>query len=436
MRIEKDVALSRNVRRLSHMGLPGGGQVMVQGSYAYIGHLRPPDGTTIVDISDPRKPKIVSQLKIDDPYMHSHKARVVGDLMITNCERYNYLFVFIAEKLEAAKEQIRKKTGKNATPAEIARELLVEESEVPKLEEIAKRGFEGGGFKIWDIKDRANPRLISYVKTHGLGVHRFDMDERYAYISTEMEGFHGNILVIYDISDPVKPQEVSRWWMPGQNVAAGEKPTWRSFDNRLHHTLRHGNHLYAGCWHAGIRVIDVTDIAKPKTVGEYNYHPPFPEPSHTFMRVPFKVAGRDVAVVVDEEHQHIDTKDGERHVGLPHAALWVFDIADFNQIKPISCFTIGELDSPWSRARGGRFGAHQFQEHMEDTLVYCTWFSGGLRIVDIADPLRPNEVGYYMPEPIAGNVCPMSNDVDTDSRGLVYLLDRFAGFDILEFDRR
>ena len=28
------------------------------------------------------------------------------------------------------------------------------------------------------------------------------MDERYAYISTEMEGFLGKILVIYDIADP------------------------------------------------------------------------------------------------------------------------------------------------------------------------------------------------------------------------------------------
>ena len=434
MKIEIDIPLSMDVNRLSHMDLPGAGQVMVAGNYAYIGHLRPPHGTTILDISDPRKPKIVSQLMIDDPYMHSHKARVVGDIMITNCERYNYLFVRKAEKLAVAKIAIKSKTGKDATSKEIAQELLVEESDVPKLEAIASRGFEGGGFKVWDIKDKSKPKLLAYVQTYGLGVHRFDMDERYAYISTEMEGFHGNILVIYDIQNPTKPEEVSRWWMPGQNVASGEKPTWRGFDNRLHHTMRHGNYLYAGCWHAGVQIIDVNDITKPKTVGGYNYHPPFPEPSHTFMRVPFKVAGRDVALVVDEEHQHVDTKDGERHTGLPHAALWVFDVADFGNIKPLSCFTIGELDSPWSRALGGRFGAHQFQEHMDDTLVYCTWFGGGLRIVDIANPLRPKEVGYFIPEPVGGNTGPMSNDVDTDGRGLVYLMDRFSGFDILEFN--
>ena len=33
-------------------------------------------------------------------------------------------------------------------------------------------------------------------------MHRFDMDDRYAYISTEMDGYRVNILVNYDISDP------------------------------------------------------------------------------------------------------------------------------------------------------------------------------------------------------------------------------------------
>lgn len=435
MASQKPIPLARRVKRLSHLDIPGGGQVFVQGDYAYIGHLRPPHGTTILDVSDPRKPCIVSQISIGDPYMHSHKVRVVGDVMITNYERYNYLFTRKAERLRSIRREWDDKAGKPPTAADLAKELLVEESDIAKLDEIASRDFEAGGFKVWDISRKDEPRILAHERTYGLGVHRFDMDKQYAYISTEMEGFQGNILVIYDIREPGRPIEVSRWWMPGQHVTAGESPTWRGFDNRLHHTLRCGDQLYAGCWHAGMRVIDVSDITRPKTVGEYNYHPPFPEPTHTFMRVPFKIAGRDIAVVVDEEHQHVDMRDGERQTGQPHAALWVFDVSDFKNIKPQSSFYLGELESPWSQVWGGRFGAHQFQEHMEDTLVYCTWFTGGLRVIDIGDPFRPNEVGYYIPEPVSGQACPMSNDVDTDDRGLIYLLDRFAGFDILELER-
>ena len=68
--------------------------------------------------------------------------------------------------------------------------------------------------------------MIHHQLTGGGGVHRFDMDERYAYISTEMDGFLGAMLVTYDMRDPQRPQEVSRWWLPGQHIAAGEKPTW------------------------------------------------------------------------------------------------------------------------------------------------------------------------------------------------------------------
>jgi hypothetical protein len=172
--------------------------------------------------------------------------------------------------------------GRPANDVEIAAELKVKPDDVPLLREGNRRGYADGGFRVYDIADRNRPRLLNDTKTHGFGVHRFDMDARYAYISTEMEGYVGNILVIYDLARPDAPEEVSRWWMPGQHVAGGETPTWQGYKNRLHHALRSGNELWAAVWNAGLRVIDVSDIRRPRTVGEYNYHPPFPEPTHTF----------------------------------------------------------------------------------------------------------------------------------------------------------
>ena len=40
------------------------------------------NGTSILDVSDARNPKLLSQIFLDDPDSHSHKARVVGDVMI------------------------------------------------------------------------------------------------------------------------------------------------------------------------------------------------------------------------------------------------------------------------------------------------------------------------------------------------------------------
>ena len=394
--------IRRNVERLSRLELPGAGQVSVAGKYAYVGHITNKErlGTSILDVSDPRQPRLLSQLHRDDGDSHSHKARVAGDLMIVNVE------------------QNMGKLGRKA-------ENLSEQ----------KTSYAEGGFKIYDVSDRSKPKLITHHRTHGRGVHRFDMDERYAYLSTEMEGYVGNILVIYDIRNPARPEEVARWWMPGQHVAGGEKPTWAGRRNRLHHALRFGDELWAGCWHAGVRVIDVSNIREPRTIGEYNYHPPFPEPSHTFMPVPERIGGRRIAVAIDEEDHVHSAEEMERRRGRPHGCLWVLDVTDLKNIQPLSIFEVSELDSPWSRAAPGRFGAHQFQEHMEGTLVYCAWFAGGLRIVDIADPAAPQEVGHFIPEPAAGKVAPQTNDVDVDVRGLVYIGDRYTGFDVLEFKR-
>ena len=430
-------AMARNVRRVGHIDLPGAGQVCVAGKHAYVGHIPNKDhlGTSIVDISDPSKPRVVAQITLDDHTSHSHKARVVGDIMIVNHERNPTAIGRRADEYPRVVKELTAQKGRAPTHAEIATWLGVEPSDVAEIEAEAKRGYSMGGFKVYDVSNPAKPKEIVHHKTGGIGVHRFDMDERYAYISTEMDGYIGNILVIYDMRDPAKPQEVSRWWLPGQHLAGGETPTWLGRQHRLHHALRFGDELWAGCWHGGLAVIDVSDIRKPRTLGSYNYHPPFPEPSHTFMPVPERIGGRRIAVAIDEEDHAHSAEEMERRRGRPHGCLWVFDVTDLGGMKPLSLFEVSELDSPWSRAAPGRFGAHQFQEHMDGTLVYCTWFAGGLRIVDVADPSAPQEVGHFIPDPAAGKVAPQSNDVDVDENGLIYLVDRYAGFDILEFNR-
>ena len=223
---------SDNVRHLCRTELPGGGQIVIQDRYAYVGHQHRPDGTTILDISDPRNPRIVSKLMTSHPWTHSHKVRVIGDLMVVNSE--------------------------------------IEPGAGDRL------AYPDGGFRIYDIRDRSKPKLLSFTKTHARGVHRFDLDETHAYLSTEMDGFVGNVLVIYDIRNPEQPVEVSRWWMPGQNAAAGEAPHPRGREHSLHHAMRCGNELYAGCWFSGVSIIDVSEITRPRTLGSHQMIRPTP----------------------------------------------------------------------------------------------------------------------------------------------------------------
>jgi hypothetical protein len=429
---------SNNITRLAQMELTGAGQVYVQGNYAYVGHLTNKErlGTSILDISDPRKPRIVSQITLDDPSSHSHKARVVGNIMIVNNEMNASALGRKSEVMATSRRDLEQVLGRVPTPQELADKLSVSVADLAVMEQNERNPYNQGGFKLYDVSDKTKPKLVSFVKTGGRGVHRYDMDDNYAYISTEMEGYLGAMLVIYDIRNPSKVEEVSRWWMPGQHTAGGEKPTWPGRRNRLHHALRSGDHLWAGCWMAGVRIIDVSDIRKPRTVGEYNYHPPFVEPTHTFREMPIRIGGRHIAVAIDEEDHAHGADEMAKRRGRPHAALWVFDVTDFSSIKPLSVYEVSELDSPWSRATPGRFGGHQFLERMrKETLVYCTWFAGGLRIIDIAQPDSPQEVAYFIPEPARGRAGPQTNDVDMDHRGILYVVDRGPRFDILELDR-
>lgn len=288
MKMQVEYELSRNIRRLGHLQIEGGGQIVVEGNHAYIGHMKPPMGTSIIDVSDPKAPVVVAHVPPPDEWSHSHKVRVCGDIMITNVEQDRRHFLRKADKIEG----IRQELGEGATDADIAERLGVKPSDMDDLHQALARGYTSGGFRVWDISDRTAPKLLSYVRTHGFGVHRFDMDENYAYISTEMDGYIGNILVVYDISDPSNPTEVSRWHMPGQHLAGGETPTWEGYGVRLHHAMRCGDELWAAVWHAGYRVLDASDIRNLTVKGSYRFPVAIPEPTHTVMPLEHMTDGR------------------------------------------------------------------------------------------------------------------------------------------------
>jgi len=170
--------LARNVTRVSRLEIPGGGQVVVQGHHAFVGHMKPPHGTSIVDVKDPRHPRVVATIPLADSRSHTHKVRVAGDVMITNVEmNQRHLLRRGAARLPEAERRLAQALGRPASDAEIAAELQGKTADVAAIRRFMADGYGEGGFKVWDISDKSRPRLLHHEKTFGFGVHRFDMDQ-------------------------------------------------------------------------------------------------------------------------------------------------------------------------------------------------------------------------------------------------------------------
>jgi len=139
-----------NTSLVSHLDCPGGGQVWIDGTTLYIAHMAAPHGTTVVDISDPRRPQQLATIDIPQGW-HSHKVRVSNGIMLVNHE---------------------------------------------KIGQSGAADF-GGGLGIYDVSQPSNPKPITKWRTAGRGVHRYDFDGRYAYISPTAQGYVGNIMMIF-----------------------------------------------------------------------------------------------------------------------------------------------------------------------------------------------------------------------------------------------
>src|SRR6267378_3273853 len=246
---------TRGLKQVAWLDCPGGGQVSVDGTIAYVAHMKAPHGTSIVDVSDPARPRTLATVEVP-PQTHSHKVRAANGLMLVN----------------------REAQPAHQPPAGV-----------------------GGGLVIYDVSDPSRPREITFWKCGGAGVHRFTFDGRYAYISPEMDGYVGNIVMILDLQDPARPREVGRWWMPGQWTGGGETPAWSGRHHRCHHPIRSGNRLYVSYWHGGFVILDIEDMGKPRFVSGLDWSPPYITPTHTALPLPFPLHGRRIMLAADED---------------------------------------------------------------------------------------------------------------------------------------
>jgi hypothetical protein len=285
----------------------------------WLAHESAPKNFTAVDVSDPRKPKVVVQTDLPQAYMRSNSLEITDNVMAVAYQ-------------------------------------------------TQKVGLKPAGFELFDISVPEKPKSIAFYDCsgpHSRGVHQlWFCDGEYVHMSAGAPDFtptHPNddqFYRIFDVRNPSKPTEVGRWWMPGTRQGDSEPPPARhqkpllDRGNRAHNTNvypQRPDRCYLGYIDAGMYVMDISDKSKPKPISRWDNSPPYTGFTHTVL----PLFERNLLIVTDES-------TADNAADWPKL-IWILDARDEAHPIPISTCPMPPVEAYANR--GGRFGAHNIHEN-------------------------------------------------------------------------
>ena len=335
------------------------------------------------------------------------------------------------------------------------------------------RSFANSAHEIWDVTNPSSPQPVRTVQNKNAvtvdklgnvqllsGTHKswWECDTGIAYVvgrraSDTAAGWRdGNHIMIYDLSDPKNPKFLRDWALDGQQPGGVIPPHFTAVP-AIHGPIStgvHGRVYFAyGVGDNGVMQVADRDALlstaatdfKSAEIGRWIMQPD--NGAHTswplgkYSPPDFKVdpgKERDIVVVVSEATQHFCSE-------FRHLTSMV-DVTDEERPQSIATFQVPASSGGFCE-RGGRFGPHatneEFGKPYYQKLIFVSYFNAGVRAVDVRDPYNPKDVGFFIPSITqftdfrcgtlngVANVCRQvvqTNNVATDDRGLVYIVDR------------
>jgi len=401
---------------------------------AYIGHhggtaLNPltgrqeSNGTSIVDVTNPRQPKYLAHIPGESGQGESGGAQMVRVCDGTQLPRADRSKVYLL------------RTAGNA------------------------------GHEIWDVTDPSRPARLTVVVSGLRATHKnwWECDTGIAFLVSGAPGWRTDRMTqIFDLSDPANPVFIRDFGLPGQQPGgAGPPPTG------LHGAISlgpNGNRVYFGYGTGAGGVVQIVDREKllngpkeptnqnllypqigrldlPPNVGAHTVFPVLRVEIPEFGRHT-ESAMRDFLVITNESVAN-ECREARQMV-------WIADISAESKPFGVANWTVPESSGNFC-SRGGRFGTHSSNENRTaiyyQRVMFFAHFNAGVRAVDIRDPFHPKEIGFYIPavtdktdKRCVGQgpeerckVAIQTNNVEVDDRGYIYIVDRAnTGMHVLE----
>lgn len=383
------------------------------------------NGTSILDVTDPTKPKLLAHLPgaagpggatepdpANSPRSEARSMRV--------CERNNKFYMI--RQMPAAGYEIWDVTA----------------PESPVLKRHIYDAGQTNTHKInWECETDAKGRSIAYLPWRTAG-----------------DGWRGVYLKIWNLADPENPQFIRSYGRPGlEPGSTGTAPSG------VHHTgldpqRRRVYVNYSCCSTGAFQILDrdaLLDGASddmvtpsrgiwdaPTYLGVHTTYalPGLVNPELAVDKLTDEQKYRDYALVIGEA--------GGNGCNRQRQFTQMWDVTQDFKGWVVSGYQVPEASGDFC-SKGGRFGPHgsneQITEKFHNKLVAISYFNAGVRMLDVRQPFWLQEVAYYIPRPNQNTFycdegCAaviQTNNVEVDERGLVYIVDRAGtGIHILE----
>jgi hypothetical protein len=328
------------------------------------------------------------------------------------------------------------------------------------------RAFGNQAHEIWNVANPSAPQKLSVISSNLVNTHKnwWECDTGVAYLVSGLKDWRTRRMTeIYDLSDPSKPVKIRDFGLVGQQPGAtGTVPT--ELHGMISLGVKENRVVFAYGTNRG-GVVQIVDRQKlltgPKeptpenlrapVIGQLEMplngaHSAIPLGKMKVTEFAKDLAGgtRDIIMIVNESlANECEARETRQMVFFVDATV---------EARPtvVSNFNVPEASGSFC-SRGGRFGSHSAQESTapvyHQKVAFVTWFNAGVRAVDIRDPYTPKEIGYFIPSiteataqrciKVDGKdrckVAIQSNNVETDDRGYIYVADRAnTGLHILE----
>jgi hypothetical protein len=383
------------------------------------------NGTSIVDVTDPRKPRYVAHIPGEPG-----QGETGGAQMVRVCN------------------------GSELPKGDPSKVYLL-------------RTFGNLAHEVWDVTTPEKPSRVVVVVDKLKGTHKnwWECDTGIAYLVSGLPDWRTRRMTqVFDLSDPAQPRFIRNFGLAGQEPgSSGPVPT------ELHGPIStgpKGNRIYFGYGTNKAGVLQIVDRAKllagpheptaanlrAPEVGRFNLSAM--NGAHTALPVlgmslpefaKDKGAPRDFVFVVNESLINECLE--------PRQMVFVVDVTEEKTPVGVATFNVPEKPGDFC-SRGGRFGSHSSNENQPPMyarrIIFVAWFNAGVRAINISDPFHPREVGYYIPattdktdkrcvKTAGGEACKIAiqtNNLEVDDRGTIYIVDRAnTGMHILELNR-